>query len=117
MAEFGIGTLAKEISSDVTDDTPIPSIDPGGLAVLSICESLLISLTENGILGGDEVYFVLEDAANAHRGWMLEDHAPSSHEAADKLIERILARSSFLAGNGWSGVDDLSYTGNVDRKG
>ena len=38
-----------------------------GLAALAICESLLLSLTENKVLGAGEARAVLEDAAAANR--------------------------------------------------
>jgi hypothetical protein len=39
-----------------------------GLAALSVCESILLSLTENGVIDADEARGILEDAAAAHRG-------------------------------------------------
>lgn len=68
----------------------------GGLAALSICESLLISLTEKGILERDEAYFVLEDAVNAHRCAVSENRAAALHEAAAALIEQVMAQSSAI---------------------
>jgi hypothetical protein len=43
--------------------------DPGaaGLAALSVCESILLSLTDNGIIDSAEATAILEDAATAHR--------------------------------------------------
>ena len=39
-----------------------------GLAALSVCESLLLSLTENKIIDEAEAKAILADAAAAHRG-------------------------------------------------
>ena len=38
-----------------------------GLAALAICESLLLSLTENKLIDGAEALAILGDAAAAHR--------------------------------------------------
>ena len=38
-----------------------------GLAALAICESILLSLAENQIIGDAEARAILEDAAAAHR--------------------------------------------------
>src|SRR3954447_2280134 len=39
-----------------------------GLAALSVCESMLLSLTENEIIDDAEARAILADAAAAHRG-------------------------------------------------
>ena len=39
-----------------------------GLAALSVCESILLSLTENEIIDDAEARAILADAAAAHRG-------------------------------------------------
>jgi hypothetical protein len=59
-----------------------------GLAALSVCESILLSLTENGIIDDGEARAILEDAAAAHRG--ATPPAAGDHEAAAALIERLL---------------------------
>ena len=45
-----------------------------GLAALSICESMLLSMTDTGVIDDDEAKAILEDAArrtgNAAGGWM-----------------------------------------------
>jgi hypothetical protein len=62
-----------------------------GLAALSVCESILLSLTENGIVDAAEAKAILADAAAAHRGAApLADGAAGDHEEAAALIERIL---------------------------
>ena len=62
-----------------------------GHAALAICESLLLSLTENQSLAVDEARAVLEDAAaaNRHAGSLSADGAP--YDAAAAVIEVILA--------------------------
>jgi len=62
-----------------------------GLAALSVCESILLSLTENRIVDDAEAKAILEDAAAAHRGAAsLADGRAGDHEEAAALIERIL---------------------------
>jgi hypothetical protein len=62
-----------------------------GLAALSICESLLLALSDLEVLGVKDAGGILEDAAAAHRsaGHSTKD-APLQREAA-AIIERIIA--------------------------
>ena len=61
-----------------------------GHAALAICESMLLSLTENKIIDEAEARAILEDAAAAHRNSvpLLADGA--THEQAASLIDEIL---------------------------
>jgi hypothetical protein len=61
-----------------------------GHAALAICESMLLSLTENKIIDQAEARAILEDAAAAHRNAipLLADGA--DHEQAASLIDEIL---------------------------
>jgi hypothetical protein len=61
-----------------------------GHAALAICESILLSLTENKIIDEAEARAILQDAAAAHRNAipLLADDAP--HDEAASLIEAIL---------------------------
>ena len=62
-----------------------------GVAALSVCESLLLSLTDNGIIDGAEAKAVLVDAAAAHRGAVpLADGDAGLHEEAAALLEAII---------------------------
>lgn len=91
----------------MTEPAQVQQLGPGGLAALSICESLLIALTEKGILGADEAYFVLEDAVSAHRGAVQEGRAVALHEAAARIIELIMANSNPIRGTSLLGrLDD-----------
>jgi hypothetical protein len=60
-----------------------------GHAALAICESMLLSLTENKIIDEAEARAILEDAAAAHRNAipLLADGA--AHEQAASLIDQI----------------------------
>jgi hypothetical protein len=61
-----------------------------GHAALAICESMLLSLTENKVIDETEARAILEDAAAAHRNAipLLADGA--AHDEAATLIEAIL---------------------------
>ena len=61
-----------------------------GHAALAICESMLLSLTENKIIDQAEARAILADAAAAHRNSvpLLADGAV--HDEAATLIEAIL---------------------------
>ena len=64
--------------------------DAAGLAALSICESILLSLTDNAIIDQAEAQAILTDAATAHRGVApLSDGEAGKHEQAAVLIEAI----------------------------
>jgi hypothetical protein len=61
-----------------------------GHAALAICESMLLSLTENQIIDQAEARAILADAATAHRNSipLLADGA--AHDEAASLIEALL---------------------------
>ena len=64
--------------------------DATGLAALSICEAILLSLIDNAIIDGAEGRAILTDAATAHRGAApLRDGEAPKHEQAAGLIEAI----------------------------
>jgi hypothetical protein len=61
-----------------------------GLAALSICESLLLSLTDLAIIENKEAVSILKDAAMAHRAAAAEANNPEAHQAAADVIDRII---------------------------
>ena len=62
-----------------------------GFAALSVCESILLSLTENNIIDEAEAKAILEDAAAAHRGAVpLADGAGGDHAEAAALLEAMI---------------------------
>lgn len=63
-----------------------------GHAALAICESMLLSLTENKIIDATEARAILEDAAAAHRNSvpLLADGCAAAHDEAASLIETML---------------------------
>ena len=62
-----------------------------GLAALAICESLLLSLTENKILAAGEARSILEDAAAANRNAIPLSPTDGTHAGAVAVIELILS--------------------------
>ncbi len=67
------------------------SAEAPGLAALAICESLLLSLSESGVLAAGEARSILEDAAAAHRNAIGLDPDDGRHQAAVEVIDLILA--------------------------
>ena len=63
-----------------------------GHAALAICESMLLSLTENKVIDDGEARSILEDAAAAHRSSvpLVTDGGAVAHEEAARLIETML---------------------------
>ena len=63
-----------------------------GHAALAICESMLLSLTENKIIDQAEATAILADAAAAHRSSvpLVADGGTAAHEEAAALIETML---------------------------
>ena len=62
-----------------------------GLAALSVCESILLSLTNRNVIDAEEATAILKDAANAHREAVpLSDGAAADHAEAAALIEAII---------------------------
>ena len=63
-----------------------------GHAALAICESMLLSLTENKVIDDGEARSILEDAAAAHRNSvpLVTDGGSVAHEEAALLIETML---------------------------
>jgi hypothetical protein len=62
-----------------------------GAAALSICESLLIALTDLKIIDQSEARALLHDAETSHRLAMAESGAPDEHRAIAEVIERMIA--------------------------
>ena len=64
--------------------------DAAGHAALAICESMLLSLTENKIIDETEAKAILRDAAVAHRNSIPLVTDGAAHQEAATLIEAIL---------------------------
>ena len=61
-----------------------------GHAALAICESMLLSLTENKVIDDAEARAILVDAAAAHRNSIPLVIDGAAHDEAATLIETIL---------------------------
>jgi hypothetical protein len=61
-----------------------------GHAALAICESILLSLTENKIIDEAEARAILQDAAAAHRNAVSLPAGGTAHDEAAALIQAIL---------------------------
>ncbi len=62
-----------------------------GQAALSICESLLLALSDLKVLSDEDVRGILEDVAAAHRNATGTPQELEEHRAVVTIIERILA--------------------------
>jgi hypothetical protein len=72
-----------------------PVSTAAGLAALSLCESILLSLTENQIIDEAEAKAILQDAARAHREAVpLSDGAGKDHAEAAELLETIMNKGN-----------------------
>ena len=60
-----------------------------GLAALAICESLLLSLTDNKLIDRAEALAILGDAATAHRNAAALGANSANHDGAADLIDLI----------------------------
>ena len=69
-----------------------------GLAALTICESLLLALTERDVLDNQEVRGLLKDAATAHGNAATTANDPEMHLAAQAVIEQILRKRNSVRG-------------------
>jgi hypothetical protein len=77
-----------------------------GLAALSICESLLVSLRDLKIMGEKEVVGLLKDASAAHRNAVASAQDPKTHHAAADVIDRIIAGKNSVRHAADEGVAD-----------
>lgn len=68
----------------------ISNPDVSGTAALSICESLLLCLSDRLILNEREVIGILEDAANAHGAAAEHPTSRKMHLATEALIRAII---------------------------
>lgn len=71
---------------------------PAAEASLAICESLILSLRESGVLSDGEVDGLLEDAMNSHLNAAATAAEMEIHREAAALIEAIRTGSTVLRG-------------------
>jgi hypothetical protein len=78
--------------------------EAAGLAALSICESMLLSLTETKVIGDDEARAILEDAAAAHcNAVLVADGSADDHQEVAAIIESIIGGNSVRRDRGGDG--------------
>ncbi len=65
--------------------------DYSGMAALTICEALLLALTEHEVLPGYEILGILHDAAATHENAASPEADKEMHLAVSKLIKQIIA--------------------------
>ena len=70
-----------------------------GLAALSICESILLSLIEERIIDRDRILEYLEDALEMHTAAMEALPGQEAHKKAARLIEQISISLNAIAEN------------------
>jgi hypothetical protein len=80
------------------DDAMDGDSGAAGLAALAICESMLLSMTENKLIDDNEARAILKDAAAAHRSAIPLVADGKDHAAAALLIERILKGGNSVRG-------------------
>ena len=73
--------------TNLTEATGVAS----GLAALSICESLLLALSDLKIMGEKDVGGVLDDAAAAHRSAGASTKDAALHLQVVAILDRIIA--------------------------
>ena len=74
----------------MTNSTDIKNM-AAGVAALSICESLLLALSDLKIMGARDAAGVLEDAAAAHRCAGAGTASAELHQEVVVAIDRIIA--------------------------
>ncbi len=67
------------------------SRDVSGMAALSICESLLLCLSDRSLLKEADVIGILQDVASAHRAASSNEADATMHQAVADLIEAIIS--------------------------
>lgn len=65
--------------------------DPEGLAALSICESLLLALTDLKIISEDDARELLTDVVTTHIEAAIVSKSPDKHREVVAIVQRILA--------------------------
>jgi hypothetical protein len=71
-----------------------PSANVAGLAALSICESLLLALSDHKTLSEWEILGILRDAADSHANVPEASDAAHFHAEVAAVIRKIIARGN-----------------------
>ena len=78
-------------SSDAEGLAVARSTDAEGMAALSICESLLLALTDLNIISEQDARDLLTDVATTHTEAAATSLAPANHRAVSEIVQRMLA--------------------------
>jgi len=68
------------------------------LAALAVCESLIITLVDKGMLSSDEFEEILETAQDSHANATPDTYTVEDHQRAAKILRTILHRSNGIRG-------------------
>lgn len=80
----------------------VPPSGAAARAALSICESILLSLTEHRIIPEAEAKAILEDAASAHHeAARLEGGEGQAHAETADLLDRIIEHGNTVRQAAW----------------
>ncbi|RVU39071.1 hypothetical protein EOI86_07385 [Hwanghaeella grinnelliae] len=78
------------------DRKPLENVESHavGLAALTICEALMMSLVEKGVFSDDERLALLEDCSEALRHTAQDAESIGLHKSAAKIVEFVAANSN-----------------------
>ncbi|HAG46934.1 MAG: hypothetical protein CBB62_11100 [Micavibrio sp. TMED2] len=65
--------------------------DLSGMAALSICEAMLLTLNDHKLLPEHEIVNILRDAAASHKNAIGTDDEVEAHRAVADLINQIIS--------------------------
>jgi hypothetical protein len=82
--------MATRDLNEETDRPAQTNSDVAGAVAPSICESLLLALTDAKFVAGKDAHGLLSDAAETHRNAIPTSEDPELHRAAADLLERIM---------------------------
>lgn len=67
-----------------------------GLAALSICESLLLAMTDLKLLNETDAIGIVQDAASAHREAGTTEHQAALHREAATILDQIISSGNSI---------------------
>lgn len=72
----------------------------GSLAAMSVCEALIISLVESGLINWEDMSEMLEAAIDSHQQAEPDGFSSEEHAGAAELIASLLRRMNALGPGG-----------------
>ncbi len=73
------------------------SLGAKGAAALSICESLLLALTDLNVISDEEAHGILTDVIVTHRQAAETSRTPGGHAAVAEIVQRIVDSDNGVA--------------------